>query len=231
MAQSSSAVREPSMEEILASIRKIIEDSDTAQPQEQTPASPHAGADVKTFPRMPNAAAEAPQGADDEIDADEPAPVLNPVNLNHDPKSAAGSDTAKADSDWPLEAELSAAMAELEPVSAVVGEAAAVDDAGSDDLGDGDDVPLAAQDSHGPVREAETVAGKAIVSPTTVRQVAAAFEDLNQAMAAESRRSFDEIAEDILRPMLQEWLDDNLPTLVERLVREEIQRVVRGTRG
>ena len=30
--------------------------------------------------------------------------------------------------------------------------------------------------------------------------------------------------------LLQEWLDDNLPTLVERLVREEIERVARGPR-
>ncbi len=42
------------------------------------------------------------------------------------------------------------------------------------------------------------------------------------------RRSFDEIAAELLRPMLQDWLDKNLPTLVERLVREEIERVVRG---
>ena len=28
--------------------------------------------------------------------------------------------------------------------------------------------------------------------------------------------------------MLQDWLDNNLPTLVERLVREEIERVARG---
>jgi cell pole-organizing protein PopZ len=47
---------------------------------------------------------------------------------------------------------------------------------------------------------------------------------------AEPRRSFDDIAAEILRPMLQDWLDNNLPTLVERLVREEIERVVRGDR-
>jgi len=31
--------------------------------------------------------------------------------------------------------------------------------------------------------------------------------------------------------MLQDWLDNNLPTLVERLVREEIERVARGGAG
>ena len=30
--------------------------------------------------------------------------------------------------------------------------------------------------------------------------------------------------------MLKQWLDDNLPKLVERLVREEIERVVRRPR-
>jgi cell pole-organizing protein PopZ len=33
---------------------------------------------------------------------------------------------------------------------------------------------------------------------------------------------------DMLRPMVKTWLDDNLPAMVERLVREEIQRVARG---
>ena len=35
---------------------------------------------------------------------------------------------------------------------------------------------------------------------------------------------------DGLRPMLKEWLDDNLPGIVERLVRAEIERVARGGR-
>jgi hypothetical protein len=39
------------------------------------------------------------------------------------------------------------------------------------------------------------------------------------------------MAEDMLRPMLQDWLDNNLPTLVERLVREEIERVARGAQS
>jgi cell pole-organizing protein PopZ len=58
--------------------------------------------------------------------------------------------------------------------------------------------------------------------------VAAAFEELSEAFAQSRRRSFDEIAEEMMRPMLQEWLDNNLPVLVERLVREEIDRVARG---
>lgn len=61
-------------------------------------------------------------------------------------------------------------------------------------------------------------------------QVAKSFEELAAVVDGQQRRSLDEIAQDMLRPMLQDWLDDNLPTLVERLVREEIERIARGPR-
>jgi cell pole-organizing protein PopZ len=69
---------------------------------------------------------------------------------------------------------------------------------------------------------------KPIISPVASRQVAAAFGQLSEAFALRANRTFDEMAEQMLRPMLQEWLDNNLPVLVERLVREEIERVARG---
>src|SRR5690606_1243675 len=80
-----------------------------------------------------------------------------------------------------------------------------------------------------PVDEAQAGEGRTmLMSDRTGRQVAAAFGELSEAFAASRRRSFDEMAEEMLRPMLQDWLDNNLPTLVERLVREEIERVARG---
>lgn len=69
-----------------------------------------------------------------------------------------------------------------------------------------------------------------LVSMTTVEQVNRSFSDLAAAIDGQQRRSLDEMAEEMLRPMLKSWLDDNLPTLVERLVREEIERVARGPR-
>jgi cell pole-organizing protein PopZ len=69
-----------------------------------------------------------------------------------------------------------------------------------------------------------------LLSSRVGEQVARSFQDLALALDNAERRSIDEIAEDMLRPMLQEWLDDNLPTMVERLVREEIERVARGPR-
>ncbi|WP_184452582.1 PopZ family protein [Rhizobium aethiopicum] len=70
----------------------------------------------------------------------------------------------------------------------------------------------------------------ALLSEDAGLQISRSFEELAAAIDGAERRSLDEIAEDMLRPMLREWLDDNLPTLVERLVREEIERVARGPR-
>lgn len=70
----------------------------------------------------------------------------------------------------------------------------------------------------------------ALISAATVEQVSRSFSDLAAAFDGTERRSLDEMAEEMLRPMLKDWLDDNLPTLVERLVREEIERVARGPR-
>jgi uncharacterized protein len=43
-----------------------------------------------------------------------------------------------------------------------------------------------------------------------------------------SERQLDGTVRDLLRPMLQAWLDTHLPALVERLVQNEIARLVGG---
>ncbi|HXZ01218.1 MAG TPA: DUF2497 domain-containing protein [Stellaceae bacterium] len=40
-------------------------------------------------------------------------------------------------------------------------------------------------------------------------------------------RTLEDLVRELLRPMLRDWLDAHLPSLVERLVREEIQRMSR----
>lgn len=73
-----------------------------------------------------------------------------------------------------------------------------------------------------------TMAG--LLSEIAGAQVAKSFGELADVFDGLERRSVEDMAQEMLRPMLQEWLDDNLPTLVERLVREEIERVARGPR-
>ncbi|WP_416208027.1 PopZ family protein [Chelativorans sp. M5D2P16] len=67
-----------------------------------------------------------------------------------------------------------------------------------------------------------------MLSEDTGRKVAAAFGELSEAFEATRRKNLTEAAEEMLRPMLQEWLDNNLPQIVEKLVREEIERIARG---
>jgi uncharacterized protein len=69
-----------------------------------------------------------------------------------------------------------------------------------------------------------------LLSPRTNAAVSMSFEDLSKAIAANTGRGLDQTVDEVLRPMLRTWLDDNLPALVERLVREEIERVSRGRR-
>jgi hypothetical protein len=71
---------------------------------------------------------------------------------------------------------------------------------------------------------------KPLLSPRADAVVSSAFNQLATTMLSGSARTIDELVEDLLRPMLRSWLDLNLPPLVERLVREEIERVSRGRR-
>jgi cell pole-organizing protein PopZ len=80
------------------------------------------------------------------------------------------------------------------------------------------------------------LARERILSSATSGAAAAAFAQLG-ALPRERRRegelplggadrTLEDIVRDMLRPLLQTWLDENLPGMVERLVREEIARVI-----
>jgi len=250
MAQTSSAAREPSMEEILASIRRIIEDSDvTRQPAPVSASAPVRG-EVAEFRRpvteQPVAQPEKPSMMrnvfqdeptlrgpiepvpamrEPEIEADdEDEIVLNAENDDHSDLEDSASSQQPGGLDISLE--------EMD-LSVEAGIAQAVDTLlePETEAETAQDVPVQPKAA---ASVAEAVAkpqpAAHMLSQMAERQVAAAFQDLNHAVRAEPRRSFDDIAAELLRPMLQDWLDNNLPTLVERLVREEIERVVRGDR-
>lgn len=69
-----------------------------------------------------------------------------------------------------------------------------------------------------------------LISAAAGAQIAQSFGELADLFDGVERPTVEEMAQDMLRPMLKDWLEDNLPTLVERLVREEIERVARGPR-
>jgi len=70
----------------------------------------------------------------------------------------------------------------------------------------------------------------ALISQEAGERVAASFSDLASAIRDEHLRDVDGVVREMLRPMLQEWLDENLPRMVEHMVREEISRIARGNR-
>jgi cell pole-organizing protein PopZ len=69
-----------------------------------------------------------------------------------------------------------------------------------------------------------------LLSEAADRAVTASFEELSSSLALHNSELIEGLTRELLRPMIQKWLDENLPSLVERLVRAEIQRVARGGR-
>ena len=70
-----------------------------------------------------------------------------------------------------------------------------------------------------------------LLSSQTNASVAASFEALNQMLSSQNQETMESLTRQLMQPLLKQWLDDNLPTLVEKLVRAEIERVARGGRG
>ncbi|PBC03983.1 PopZ family protein [Mesorhizobium sp. WSM3860] len=268
MASASSAQREPSMEEILASIRRIIEDSDTGrkQPaadngdvrQDLRPTPAAQTADVDAFrselnagyaPSKPVSLAEIQAqlaASDPTIAETSPEPVKTapaPITLAEvgarvaaEPDTptvagAAASVPQSADTivaDWRREIAAVGGNSVKAKVATRPPELAPEVEIDEEDLA-APTAETAAPDNVSTPSSADLPPARpAILSEHAGRQVAAAFGELSDAFASRSKKSFDEMAEEMLRPMLQDWLDNNLPTLVERLVREEIERVARG---
>jgi cell pole-organizing protein PopZ len=68
----------------------------------------------------------------------------------------------------------------------------------------------------------------ALISSATIAAVDSAFNSLAHTVLGNNARTLEDLVKEMLRPMLKSWLDDNLPNMVERIVRAEIERVSRG---
>ncbi|GLK80833.1 hypothetical protein GCM10008174_25740 [Methylopila turkensis] len=204
------------MEEILASIRRIISDDEpTAAAKEPVPLKP-----------LEKPAAEAPASlGQDDIDAmlasfDEPEPAPAKEALAAPPPVAK---TRQAEA--PLGGQRGAKIEfehdvdVFELTDAMVAEPA-----------EPEPEPAPRPAARAQPREPEPAAAFAdrLVSPSTDETVGAAFGSLANTILATNGRTIDDLVKEMLRPMLRAWLDDNLPPLVERLVRQEIERVARG---
>jgi uncharacterized protein len=72
---------------------------------------------------------------------------------------------------------------------------------------------------------------RTLISANTTAAVDSAFNSLAHTVLVQNARTLEDLVKEMLRPMLKSWLDDNLPSMVERFVRAEIERVSRGGRS
>jgi cell pole-organizing protein PopZ len=81
-----------------------------------------------------------------------------------------------------------------------------------------------------PVFQAAPQSAETLVSTEAMATMGSAFHKLSHTVLTQNARTLEDLVTEMLRPMLKAWLEENLPTMVERLVRAEIERVARGGR-
>ncbi len=183
---------EPSMEEILASIRRIISEDEEENVSAQEPAT-RAEAPARVEP----AAQEAMR--DEEVEGgrfdDAPEAEIASVEIIDDEPLAEISDAAPATD--------------------------AADSAGHHL--ETEDVEMIKRDVSGATLD------DSMLGEETAAAASSAFRNLSQSIrvAAGEGRTLEDLVTDLLKPMIKQWLDTNLPAIVEEKVEEEVQRVAR----
>ncbi|WP_374576601.1 DUF2497 domain-containing protein [Phenylobacterium sp. J367] len=72
-------------------------------------------------------------------------------------------------------------------------------------------------------------AADALVGAVAASAAATAFGRLTAAIEMPAHgRTLEDVVRELLRPMLQQWLDDNLPAIVQTAVDAEVERIARG---
>jgi cell pole-organizing protein PopZ len=217
--------QEPSMEEILASIRRIIADDDTtAKPAAKpTPAArPAAMPPRNPVPPSPQPAAPRP-GAVDQRDIDAMLAGLD---------APPGGVAAPSEDILDLTEQM-AAPVEVETPSfqTIDGQADVIF---SDAPAQPEPPPRLAEESRfaeeprRPSAPQPSAPGPTLMSSTTSAAVDSAFNTLAHTVLVQNARTLEDLVREMLRPLLKSWLDDNLPGMVERIVKAEIERVSRG---
>ncbi|MGE5151249.1 MAG: DUF2497 domain-containing protein [Rhodospirillaceae bacterium] len=208
MSDAKGANNDPSMDDILASIRKIISD-DEARAQVSGGARSPEAANAQTLAQTSAARRDDVLLLTDLVEEPPeapPAPEPTPLPQRIDPVSASEMPQPTVP---PIEA-----MEPIEPVPVMT----PVD-------------PVEA-----PVKQPNDT----LIESGAAGVAASAFDRLSQAVQesvptpaahdpgpAVGGRNLEDIVKDMLRPMLKEWLDRNLPPMVERYVEREIVRLTR----
>lgn len=195
------------MEEILASIRRIIADDQAHSetlPDESVDGDTDVDAGAITFDDDVLQGDEALVTAAAETPADIPASA-QPRPAARAPQHAAAATPPAA---TPSPSTPPAAAAQTHPVAESTAKATA-----------------------GATSEATTAALQdRLLSSAADASASSAFQALSSVVLSRSPRTLDDLMQDMLRPLLKAWLDEKLPPLVEKLVQAEIERISRNGR-
>jgi uncharacterized protein len=211
---------EPSMEEILSSIRRIIadEEAEDTRPEDDELGAAEAHADALND----DADALASAAEDDPEDVLELTKVVRESGEVVDLKAEGEAYAARAGAP-PSDA--AGAEIELAPFDAPA------DEGPHNVTSDG-----SKQEEPTAVEMKSAAIGAELVSATAASAATGAFARLSEALhqtppeesvADDSGRTVEQFVEDMIRPLLKEWLDQNMPPIVERLVQKEIQKIAR----
>jgi uncharacterized protein len=202
------------MEEILASIRRIIsEDTEPAEPSKPEPAPAAAPTPVSAFAPPP----PAPEPMDED--------VLELTQMVQDDGSVIDVEDPPEDDPWARAMEPDDDEDEPEPPLSLE----TLDDLFDKPAPRPQPMPFSRYDDDD------------LVSAPTAAATSAAFAQLASSMGGNRLSggmhaygggpTVEDILKDLLRPLLRDWLDQNLPPMVERMVQREIEKMVRRAQG
>src|SRR5436309_13043850 len=209
--------QEPSMEEILASIRRIIADDDGMKP----PARPEPKAPEVRAPEPPPVAKAPPPAPPPAASKQDDIDAMMAGLMDEAPEPPPSRGEPEPADVLELTEEMQApapAFRKIEGTQDVV-------------FDEGPEPPppiRAAADPPRPPPAPPPISEDPIISSATAAAVDSAFNALAHTVLVQNAKTLEDLVKEMLRPMLQHWLDNNLPTLVERLVRQELERVARG---
>lgn len=200
--------QEPSIEEILASIRQIISDDE----------EPRAAGDIET-------------PAEEKFDI----PVYQAEPAKEGPMPSSFADVLELTNEVGGQEEKSFDLSEDKfdiPLSAPIVQAEPAPRSSDLDLSfNAEPAPKAvsAQDDIDslfttPAAEATTEAFTRLLGNIPVER------EENKRLYADGRITLEDIAKDLMRPMLRQWIDDHVPAMVERLVEKELEKLARQAR-
>ncbi len=247
------ATKDPSMDEILSSIRQIIADDDEGDsPLSAEASGVEAAADAQlstvaadeeedaplalsseqlvAAPGAPARGAAAPKSQEEDL----PDFNFNPSSSGMDvappkepePKPAPApvvEEMVAPDEEPAVAFDLPEAAEAPTDVELVVADDIAFEDSDPEEPEETPSAPVAMPDPDLSADMAEK-----LLAPTTDAAVRHTFARLGAVPMGGSDLTLEAIVREMLRPMLKEWLDENLPATVERMVEKEIARVSRG---